>query len=166
MRISSNVKEVIADLKKIAEDNRERLTYMVITAASDIASIASDETPIAPVDWENRAWYVDTYAKRLEQHQIEKKPGFHKGAWVYSPYPSFDLEREIQPFENVGGQVTADMNYAYNLGDGFYIGAKGPGFAGIESGYSPNAPQGVMQPTVDQIVELYKVNLAMYYKRG
>lgn len=166
MRITSNVKQVVADLKKISQDNRERLTYMVIQAAADLADIASDETPAAPEDWEIRSWYVNVYKERMQRYQIAMEPGFHKGAWVYSPNSSFDLEPQIRSFDTVPGQVRDDMNYAYNLGEGFYIGAKGPGFAGIERGLSPKAPEGVMQPTIDRIIDIYKMNLAMYYKRG
>lgn len=166
MRIKADAKALIADLKKFAEDNQRKMKYMVAMAARELANVAVENTPIAPEDWANRAWYRRTYEFREEKYGIEQSPGFHKGAWVYSEQANVALDPTTYSWDNVADTVNSTVQEQYRLGEDFYILAKGPAFAGLEAGLSPRAPDGIMQPTLDEIIKIYKINLVSYYQRG
>ena len=54
-----------------------------------------------------------------------------------------------------------------DLGDKFYIAAKGPAFAIFEGGNNPQVgPEGIVKPTLDSVMAVYANTLLNAYKRG
>lgn len=164
MRIGIDTTACSADLDKHIKEMTAKLEGMVARAASKLAAVASDNTPIGdPEALEERPSYRSYYEQRFQKYGIAVEVGFHAGAWVYTE-TSAKFDSNIYEAESVEPNSYKDASTSYQLGETFYIAASGPGYRMLENGYSAKAPQGISKPTVEQIIDIYKMNLQSYYK--
>jgi hypothetical protein len=165
MRIVCDTDKVLAELKEFHAQAVRKMTGMVILFAYNVTISASQNTPVGDLEaLVQRESYRNFYLKRFQEYGIEINVGFHAGAWHYSEEWALGFDKNIYAEEEAAGRVQQDMKQRFMLGDYFFIGAKGPGFGALEDGYSPKAPDGIMKPTMQDITNIYSLNLAQYYK--
>lgn len=167
MRISADVKPLQKQMRELHLEIQNRLDALVMKTASSIANIASGNTPIGDSDsLEGNANYRRLYEMRQQRFSIPVEVGFHRGAWVYSETPSVDFSNKINsPSEMLQG-VQADLYTSYQLGETFYIAAKGPAYGILNSGANRQAPDGIVAPTVQEVIEIYKLNIQTFFQQG
>lgn len=167
MRISADVKPLQKQMRELHLEIQNRLDALVMKTARSIASIASDNTPIADKDqvkYDQR--YINWYAFRKETYGIEAKEGFHRGAWVYSESPSLEFKSKINTPSEMLQDVQGDLRTSYVLGETFYIAAKGPAYGILNSGANRQEPDGIVAPTVQEVIEIYKLNIQTFFQQG
>lgn len=163
MRLKTNSKEVASELRDYSRRVLEQMELLVVKTATNIASIASDKTPIgdsASLNPETgNASYRSFYIARNKEYGLPVDVGYHRGAWQYSESPNFTFLPLINSADSVVQNVGADAYTSYHLGDTFYIGAVGPAYDILNSGANRQAPDGILQPTLDEVIELHKINV-------
>lgn len=163
MRLGIDTTACSSDLDKHIKEMITNLEDMVARAAGKLAEVASENTPV--VDADNiveGGKFRNLYEQREQDYDIDIDQGFHAGAWRYAE-SDYTLDPTIYPLESVGQTAYKRALSGYKLGETFYISAKGPAFVALERGDSFKAPQGISKPTVDQIIDIYKMNLQSYY---
>jgi len=164
MKVSCDTKPLAKQLRQLRKDVENKLLNMVESAAAKLAETAAKNTPRGDPDaLENRPSYASYYRQRFQRWSIAEEVGFHQGSWVYTEN-SADFDPTINTIQSVtlGAQSEARLNY--KLGETFYIASNAPGNELLETGYSPKAPNGIGKPTVQEIIDIYRVNLQSYYK--
>lgn len=149
-------------VEEAARNIKKKLESAVALFAGEMAAIASANTPIGDADSiiTNKR-YARYYASRREAYGIAEQPGYHKGAWTYSEgVPVFTTA--IHRFDK--SDVSSLAGSSYNLGDTFMIAATGPGYSALNAGSSTQAPRGILQPSLEQIVQFYSINFAKLYE--
>lgn len=140
----------------------------------DITVAAIDNTPYGK---DNNLYHM----KSRLYAGLKPQPGHAKGGWqVFSgPYQKGASTGRRKTYPASSEQAYDIKDYArvncdkYRLGDSImivnnvpYIANEGvtlPWMKSIESGYSKQAPSGVMAPTIAQIQSIYSQNLGDYY---
>lgn len=145
-----------------AQTIRLKLEDMVGRFCEDIAEIASKNTPRGnPEEADPEGSYYELYEIRADEWKISIAGGYHKGAWEYSEDGTPTFNPEIRN----GSDVVGEMQARYELGKGAYIAAIGPGYAALEGGSSKQAPEGIMQPSEEDILAVYATNITSYYRK-
>lgn len=153
------------------EKFRKNATRMMRTAVEAFALFVYDKvtqnTPIGDATRinENFPEYMRMYMRRWQNHGVEMKPGFHKGAWQYSDTKSPEFNAAINDLGTARKQFISDFRANYKPGQVFYVSAKGTAFAQMERGYIKSAPDGVIQPTIQDILAGYKTVLQSVYDK-
>lgn len=159
--IKADATDLIKSMQTFQEEAERKLKAMVVGFASDVALAASEETPVGDADR-----YMDLYIKRSAKYGIEPSPGFHSGAWRYDPDGNLEFDSNIYEQGQLQQYVQADVKADYRIGDTFYIGATGPAYGLLNTGGSPKAPNGIMEPAMRAISAAYASNVFNYYKNG
>lgn len=167
--ISVDTSTVVSELDKYILEIERRLKRMVEGFAYEVALTASQKTPIGDPDNGNQK-YLNWYKRRNDKWGIPIEPGYHKGAWQYSSDGNFVFKPDSTG-ESSGldaANFTEQKAIAeYQLGEKFYIGAVGPGYADLENNTSLQTNgQGIIKPTMDSIAISYKVDLKRYFDQG
>lgn len=173
MQVTNNADKVHESLNKYKEEIERKLKGMVATFAYKVTNIAVDNTPIG--DRESLALgetgkqpfktYLDLYAGRQKKYGIPIQVGYHKNAWQYSESDNFIslFSPDISDYSYNAESVYNRVQDNYNIGDTFYIGASGPGFAALDGRYespsSQKAPNGIMAPSVSDIMVIYNSDI-------
>jgi hypothetical protein len=166
MRIQVSSFKTAKSLDVFLNEMERKLESMVAKAASKLAEIASENTPVGDAEaLEERESYRSLYVQRQKDYGIDIAVGFHAGAWVYTE-SDYSFDRNIYPIESVASNAMSDAVSSYRLGETFFIAGKGPGYRFLENGGSPKAPQGISAPTIDQIKAIYAIDLQRYYKNS
>lgn len=146
---------------------KRKLENMVENFAVEIAEKASQETPIgnqADID-KGSGRYWSFYKERLKLG-LPMEVGYHKGAWDFSTTSNFPFIKRIRSVVEMLNDVRGESESVV-LGKDFYIGATGPGFYGLEhTGLSAQAPNGIMKPTLNLILQVQKSDLQRFYEQG
>lgn len=174
MQVTNNADKVHESLSAYKEEVERKLKEMVAKFAYKIAEVASSNTPIgdqASIDIgaggkEPFKTYYDFYAGRYKEYQIPMKVGYHKGAWQHSESGDFRsfFNRRITEPSSAFNSVYNETVDSYNIGDTFYIGAIGPGFAALNGTdgsipKSSQAPNGIMAPSISDIMVIYNSDI-------
>lgn len=174
--IKVSYQDTLNDLKKFQDEVKRKLSNMVAGFAYEVSVIASSNTPegsegdllagLSGYGTKGQMKYAGAYQTRQKEYGIETSTGFHKGAWYYSKQGTLPFNPVIQT-----GQDAANNNYndalgSYQIGESFYIVGIGPGFEALNDGSSLQAPDGILQPSMDQILQTYQINLQKYYREG
>ncbi len=165
--ITADTKPVVDSIRAAQADIKKRLEMLVANFAANAAELASSNTPV--VNQENigpEGRMRKLYEARLKRWDIPIEIGFHAGSWKYREDIGLILDPNIYAEEEVEGQVRADAKSRYQLGDTFYIQAVGPAMQKLDQGYSPQAPMGIMQPTLEGIMSTFGINIVGLYKKG
>ena len=164
MQVNVDVSKIIQELTAYKAQVEESLKRMVVTFAYNVTLSASEHTPIGDEERiEADEGYRKFYFDRMETYGIPMRPGFHKGAWTYAEgSDEVDIDSVIYP--DAASNVKSYTQRRYKVGDTFYITGVGPGYTYLNSGENWQAPQGIIKPTEDDIVNIYSLNLLNYYK--
>lgn len=173
MEITANIDDLIKSLEEAQKVITRKLEGMVTLFAYNFVIQASKNTPIG--DEESiklgesgispYSKYFQLYDTREAEWGIKAEPGYHKGAWSYSENSSFQFNPNINDPEYVAERSYSAASTAYKVGDTFYIGAIGPGFYMLEvDRKSSQAPNGIIQPTLDDIQVIYKTDMQRFFE--
>ena len=181
--IKVTASQTAESLRKAQTEIKRKLERMVSKFSEELTRQASMSTPVGDADkiaeglaedissngkvtGNTRNKYYNYYASRFlnKDLQIEIAPGFHSGAWVYSPDQNIEFDSRIFETEEASYEALQSAESMYNLGETFYVGATGPGFEQLEQGYSHKAPNGIMQPTLDAVELLYQMDMKRIYE--
>jgi hypothetical protein len=165
--ITLNTEQLVSSVEAYKQDVIKRLTYMVKMFSYNVTLTASGNTPkVYAYDLETDL-YRYLYEIREDKYGIPYDQGFHRGAWKFSSSKEIQFDARIVPEGAVGDRFETDFSVNYKLGQVFYIGAKGPGYSALDGGSSQvQAPEGIMRPTIDQVMSIYANDLSKYYKQG
>lgn len=174
MRVS-NADFVAREINDYRTEVERKLKGMVAQFAYEASLAISDHIPIGDalslaMGLESKdpkdptAAYANYYKNRKRKYSIDTEVGFHKGALRYSEDGDFStLITEIKDTTEMANDVFHAAISSYNIGDTFYIGAKGPGYTALESGSSEQAPSGFIQPSEQAIIQLYSSDMKRMY---
>jgi hypothetical protein len=161
MRISCNTSKLEQSLKKFHEQAVYKLQGMVKKFSYWVTVSATNYTPLGDSDR-----YASLYQLREERYGLEPKEGFARGSWQVSLDGSLDVQELYGVNSNsaaVDAAITNLMNYS--LGDTLLIGNTGPYIQKLENNYSDKTRgQGIMQPTIEMITNVYQLDLDTYYR--
>jgi len=174
MRITCNYSELEDSLKKFHEEAVRKMQGMVIMFSYMVTFEAIENTPYG-----NSSKYPQFYNNEFRTFWLEPKEGSAKGGWILTMnLPSNVLSPERASSSEAKNTKDAAFSSAssYKLGDMVYIVNSVPyvssegftenNFGSLEGGYSQQAPQGIMRPTIDMITSYYQIRLDYYYKES
>lgn len=154
--VTADVSKLIEDLKKFHLDAIQRMENMVRSFAYEFAVTAISNTPLG----DEKGQYAELYRRRTYLQPIA---GFAQGSWQVSFSGSLQ-EQDIYSGTESAKAVESKMQ-AYKLGQSFTIGNTGPYINKLENGHSDQFPNGITRPTIDQVMNTYKINLVRYYQQ-
>lgn len=178
MRITANIDALQKSLEEYKKIALRKLEGMVSIFVYKITWQAIENTPYGDSEA-----YSALYNKKARTRYIPAEAGFAKGGWAIEmdkPFSSnYFMQATSENAENV--KWAADQrSLNYKLGDTVYISNNVPYVANnawpypnyrngdpvrsLESGASSQAPEGIMQPTIDQISGIYQLKLNEYYE--
>ena len=159
--ISADVSKVIEELKAYHQDTIRRMENMVRGFSYIISKTAIENTPIG-----DAKEYFDLYQMRLTDGSgLKPEAGWAKGSWQVNETGQFSIQQVYSAGEALN-LIKADLG-GYKLGDTLYIGNTGYYIRLLENNSSKQTNNlGIMQPTLDSIMQTYKVDLPRLYKEG
>lgn len=167
MITGSNTDVIAKQLQEFSKEVERKLHNMIGGFAMEVATAASNNTPEGSSDmFIDGSRYRNYYLNRQDEFGLPIEPGYHKGAWQYTESGNPTFNPNIYTTSEMANDVFAEASASYKLGESFSIAATGPGYDDIEKGRSGKAPQGVIEPTVNQIMASHEVDLKRYYEAG
>lgn len=184
--ITANVDKLEEQLKKIHAEVVRKMENMVQGLVADtIVENAVDLTPYGEINDNTR----NKYEQRFRSYGWQPQPGLAKGGWEVRLEVGYDSSLSGSPVvttQGSGGLVYDDSHgskaksYAwddishYKLGQNVVIINKTPYVAkpninfgdSLESGYSKQAPDGIMSPLLTAVMSAYSSDLQRYYDMG
>lgn len=156
--ITANVDELLKSLELYHADTVRRLENMVSGFSYEVSLTAVKNTPLGDVET-----YLDLYVRRNKAHpEFDISAGLAQGNWQVSLDGTIEFQNIYSGKTALGAVKTHLMNY--KLGETVLIGNNLLYIGRLEGGSSNQAPDGIMQPTVDNIMSTYKINLVRYFK--
>ena len=158
--ISADVSKVLEELKAYHADTIRRMENMVRGFAYTISQTAIENTPIGDAEQ-----YIKLYELRQGRTGLEPVEGFARGSWQVNETGQFSIQQVYSAGEALN-LIKADLG-SYKLGDTLYIGNTGYYIRLLENNYSSQTNNlGIMQPTLDSIMQTYKVDLPRLFREG
>lgn len=158
--ISVDVSKVLEELKAYQQDTVRRLENMVRGFSYIISKTAIANTPLGDAEE-----YFKLYELRQKRTGLEPTEGFARGSWQVNTSGQFSVQAVYSGGEALS-LISTDLN-SYKLGDTLYIGNRGFYIKMLENNYSDQTQgMGIMQPTLDSIMQTYKVDLVRLFKEG
>lgn len=154
--VTADVSKLIEDLKKFHLDAIQRMENMVRGFTYEFAMIAIDNTPLG----DHTGQYANLYKRRTYLQPIA---GFAQGSWQVSEDGTLE-QQDLYSGSSALSAIKIHM-LNYKLGDNFVLGNTGPYINKLENGHSNQAPEGILKPTLDQMLSAYQVNLVRYYQQ-
>lgn len=161
--ISVDVSKVLEELKAYQQDTVRRLENMVRGFSYIISKTAIENTPLGDAEE-----YFKLYELRQNRTGLEPTEGFARGSWQVNTTGQFSMQAIYGA--NSGSEaltlIKTDLE-SYKLGDTVYVGNKGFYIRLLENNYSSQTNNlGIMQPTLDSIMQTYQVDLVRLFKEG
>ena len=158
--ISADVSKVLEELKAYQQDTVRRLEKMVTGFAYIISKTAIANTPLGDAEE-----YFKLYELRQKRTGLEPTEGFARGSWQVNTSGQFSMQAVYSGSEALS-LISTDLN-SYRLGDTLYIGNRGFYIKMLENDYSDQTQgMGIMQPTLESIMQTYKVDLPRLFREG
>lgn len=158
--IKVDVSKVLEELKAYQQDTVRRLEKMVTGFAYIISKTAIANTPLGDAEE-----YFKLYELRQKRIGLEPTEGFARGSWQVNTSGEFSVQLVYSGSEALS-LIKTDLG-SYKLGDTLYIGNRGFYIKMLENNYSDQTQgMGIMQPTLDSIMQTYKVDLVRLFKEG
>jgi len=166
MRVTSNADELIKQLEELTVDVENRLESMVRRFSFGVAASAVDFTPLGDAEK-----YPSLYAMREQVWGLRPEEGYARGSWQVALDGSLEKQAlyGISSGETALGAVNTHL-MNYKLGEDILVGNPAhyignlEGLNGVPS--SRQAPQGIMQPATEKIMQIYALKLDDYYNAG
>lgn len=173
MQLTCDTSKLEESLKKFHEEAVRKMEGMVSTFSYWITWEAIENTPMGTVT-ESNEWLYNL-PSRLRV--LPPEAGSAKGGWTISyngPTKIIFPERASDENAlNIKNNAEIDST-KYKLGNDVYImnsvryvaseGWTLPKFGSLEGGYSSQAPDGIMEPTLHAIYGIYRAELKSYYE--
>ena len=158
--ISADVAKVLEELKAYHADTIRRMENMVRGFSYIISKTAIENTPRG-----DAKTFFKLYEQRKKRIRLEPIEGFAKGSWQVNTSGQFSVQQVYSGGEALN-LISTDLN-SYKLGDTLYIGNRGFYIDMLENNYSSQTQgMGIMQPTLDSIMQTYKVDLPRLFLEG
>ncbi len=161
--ISVDASTVMKELEEYLKETTRKLEHMVRGFAYQISQTAIENTPLGDANK-----YFELYQSREEYAGLEPVEGFARGSWQVSKTGQFVFQEYYTA--NSGDKALSLIKTSlglYKLGQNLYIGNNAYYIDSLENGSSKEkAPLGIMQPTVDNILKSYQVDLKRLYNEG
>lgn len=159
--LKADVEATVKSLAEAEKSIQDKLERMVKMFAADVLRKAAENTPrgdhIANASW---------YEMREESDHLAPIHGLARFGWDAAVDTPLELREGYGP--NTSEVAYRDAIAAlmrYNLGEQVLIGNKrNYVVSALENGYSKRYPDGIMQPTINQIEQAYRADLQRYYK--
>jgi hypothetical protein len=172
MQVSCDTSKLEESLKKFHAEAVRKMQGMVSTFAYWVTWEAIENTPIG-----DDQTYAALYNVKERLRVLPPEAGSAKGGWTISfnrPTRIIFPERATDSnAQNIKNNADVDSE-KYKLGDTVYImnsvryvaseGWTLPQFGSLENGYSSQAPNGIMEPTLHAIYGVYRSDLKSYYE--
>lgn len=166
MKVTSNIDDLTKQLEALKLDVENRLKNMVRKFSFNIADAAIGFTPLG-----DSSLYPALYEQRQQIWGLKPEEGYARGSWQVALDGTLD-KQELYGIGSgntaLGAVNTHLMNY--NLGEDIIIGNPAHYIGNLEGLYGPpssrQAPQGIMKPTTDKIMNIYAIRLDDYYNAG
>ena len=161
--ISADVSKVLEELKAYQQDTVRRLEKMVTGFAYIISKTAIANTPLGDAEE-----YFKLYELRQKRTGLEPTEGFARGSWQVNTSGQFSIQTIYGATSGTEALsfVKSDLSN-YKLGDTVFVGNKGFYIKLLENNYSDQTMgMGIMQPTLDSIMQTYQVDLVRLFKEG
>ena len=158
--ITVDVSKVLEELKAYHQDTERRLKQMVVGFAYTIAKTAIEKTPLGDAEK-----YFEWYQSR---EYLQPEEGFARGSWQANTSGQFSIQTIYGATSGTEALsfVKSDLSN-YKLGDTVFVGNKGFYIKLLENNYSDQTMNmGIMQPTLDSIMQTYQVDLVRLFKGG
>lgn len=173
MQITCDTSKLEQSLKKFHEETVRKMQGMVQLFSYWVTWEAIENTPIGTLTEANEWMYNLPSRLRVLPAEV----GSAKGGWTISfngPTRIIFPERATDENAlNIKNNADTDSQ-KYKLGDTVfimnsvrYVASEGwtlPKFKSLESGYSDQAPNGIMEPTLHAIYGIYRSDLKSYYE--
>lgn len=184
--IDSNVDQLSSQLKKIHEETIKKMENMVFGFITDtIVEPAVNLTPYGEINENTEG----LYERRFDRYGWAIRPGLAKGGWKVRLETGYDASLSGSPVtydtDNSGlvyddphgsqsKSYAANMAERYKLGQTIVVVNTTPYVAksginngdSLESGYSKQAPNGIMDPLLATIMRSYQADLKRYFDAG
>lgn len=161
--ISVDVSTVLKELEAYHKDTVRRLEQMVRGFAYIVSKTAIENTPLG-----NAEEYFKLYELRQNRTGLEPLEGFARGSWQVNTSGQFSMQAIYGATSGSEALtlIKTDLEN-YKLGDTVYIGNKGFYIRLLENNYSSQTNNlGIMQPTLDSIMQTYQVDLVRLFRGG
>lgn len=161
--ISADVSKVIEELKAYHADTVRRLENMVRGFSYIISKTAIENTPLGSAEE-----FFKLYELRQNRLGLDPVEGFARGSWQVNTTGQFSMQAIYGA--NSGSEaltlIKTDLE-SYKIGDTVYVGNKGFYIRLLENNYSSQTNNlGIMQPTLDSIMQTYQVDLVRLFREG
>lgn len=156
MKIKADTNALEMSLMKAAGMIALRMKQMVTGFSYEFTLTAIQNTPLGDADM-----YSELYKIRQLKYGLEPTEGFAQGSWQVDYDTSF-VPQELYSGADAGAAAKINL-MNYNLGQKVYIANKGPYIVALENGYSDQASDGIMKPTMEQVLSSYKIDLKRHY---
>lgn len=164
MITASNLDEITKQLEEYSKEVERKLKFMVEQFAVDVVKAGVKNTPLGDSDK-----YIGFYQMRITDGSgLPDEEGVARGAWVVG----LDGQLSFVPIsgQNTGAEAIAEAKMdiqGYRLGQNFVIGNAAPYIGDLENNYSPQTNgQGIMAPTVKEVMAAQESDLKRYYDAG
>lgn len=162
--IKCDVTDFIKSLELLHKDVVRRLEQVVTGFAYEFTMILSNNTPISTEESIQKFKY--RYQQRAELGIESDSPGYHRGSWQVDLDKNFQLFKMISTTQQSADDAENFVQQYYKLGQPIYIGANTPGMEALEFGSSNQAPDGISDMSVAQIMATYGIDAVRYYNQG
>lgn len=161
--ISVDVSKVLEELRAYHQDTVRRLENMVRGFSYIISKTAIENTPLGSAEE-----FFKLYERRQNTLGLDPVEGFARGSWQVNTTGQFSMQAIYGA--NSGSEaltlIKTDLE-SYKLGDTVYVGNKGFYIRLLENNYSSQTNNlGIMQPTLDSIMQTYQVDLVRLFREG
>ncbi len=160
--ISLDVQSLKKDLLKHRENMVKRLENVAKDFSIAVAYIAVDESPYG--DSEK---YANWYQSRQKTSGYLPVEGLAKGSWTISIGSQENSGAGFyqEPTGESAKEAASLRIEGYKLGQDVYI-QNSINYIGIlNDGYSPQAPDGIIKPTLNQLENVYAINIQASFKK-
>jgi hypothetical protein len=159
--IKCDTSKLEQQLKKFHEEATKKLEGMVRKFSYWVTVSATNYTPLG-----DSQRFADLYALREQRYGLQPVEGFARGSWQVSLDGTLDQQELYGVNSNYMAVDAALINLMnYNLGETVTIGNSGPYIMKLENNYSKKTQgNGIMAPTINDITNIYKLDLDSYYR--
>lgn len=166
--ISSNVDQILKELQEYHKDTVRRLENMVQGFAYLISKEAIANTPIGNANPDDPESFFKLYKIRQGRTGLDPVEGFARGSWQVNTSGQFSIQELYTVNSGSTALALIKTNLeSYKLGQTLYIGNKGFYIRQLENNYSNQTNEmGIMQPTLDSIMQTYQVDLQRLFNEG
>lgn len=174
MIAASNTDEIAKQLEEYSKEVERKLRNMVKSFVYEVTVKVIDNTPYGDSEKYSYFYNIPTRLQFLPATEGTAKGGWFVG--INEDYSmSFPSQASSKEADEIKYRAKAGTTY-YKLGDTVYIANSVPyvansgwtwrQFGALEDGYSDQAPNGIMKPTIADVQNSIESDLKRYYDEG